>query len=71
MPIYEYECPDCKTQIEILLKGFDEIKPLCKHCLAQNKKQIEMKRIISKTNFQLRGNGWYKDHYGLKKNDEK
>ena len=34
--------------------------------LEQNKKQIEMKRIISKTNFQLKGNGWYKDHYGLK-----
>ena len=65
MPLYEYKCPKCGKIKEILQKGYDNIKPICKLCLA-TKEEIIMKRIISRNGFQLKGDGWYKDHYGLK-----
>ena len=66
MPLYEYQCPKCKDNIEILQRGFEEKKPpFCTKC-SKNKKLVIMKRMISRNEFHLKGDGWYKDHYGLK-----
>jgi len=61
VPIYEYKCPKCDTVIEEL-QGFDDPAPECEKCLKEQKK-IKMQKIISRTSFQLKGGGWYKDGY--------
>ena len=56
MPMYEYICQPCKEEKEEL-QGYDDPAPKCKKC------EKAMKRKISKTSFQLKGGGWYKDGY--------
>ena len=60
MPIYEYECPDCGKQIEVIQK-FGAEAPKCERC------GIEMKKLMSDTSFILKGTGWYKTDYKDKK----
>ena len=61
MPLYEYICNKCKIKEERLLSfSKSDSTQLCNEC---NKPLI---RIISKPSFQLKGSGWYSDHYGLK-----
>ncbi len=60
MPFYEYRCKECKTEKEEL-QGYDAPPPKCVKC------KEDMQRLISKPAFHLKGGGWYKDHYGLKK----
>lgn len=63
MPIYVYECPSCKRQIELVQKITDDTKVKCAKpgCI---EKQIEMERIISTgTSFILKGSCWAKDGY--------
>jgi putative FmdB family regulatory protein len=60
MPIYEYECKKCKKTFEISQSIKDE--PLKVHDVCGG----EVKRIISKTSFQLKGTGWYQTDYGMK-----
>ena len=62
MPIYEYRCPDCGHQFEAIQKMSDDPISVCPEC---GKEQV--KKLISQTSFVLKGGGWYKDHYGLKK----
>ena len=59
MPLYEYKCDQCETHIEVLQRH-DADPPACTEC------QTMMLKQISRTNFALKGDGWYKDHYGLK-----
>ena len=62
MPIYEYKCDVC-TNIEeqIQRHDVDEIEcPVCNNTA---------KRIISLSSFELKGGGWYKDGYGMKKSE--
>jgi putative FmdB family regulatory protein len=62
MPVYEYECKDCKHQWEFE----HSIKIVMEHCPKCGKKSA--KRLISGgTNFQLIGSGWSKDNYGSSK----
>ena len=61
MPIYEYECSSCKTRFEKLM-GVRDPNPDCPAC--GNK---DSRRLISRSSFVLKGDGWYRDHYGLKK----
>lgn len=56
MPQYEFECIHCANKIEIVQKVHDSV-PICKFC------DKEMKKLIGKTNFILRGEGWGKDLY--------
>ena len=62
MPFYEWKCknPSCDHVFETL-QSMRELDPLCPKC------KSKVRRLISKTSFQLKGDGWYKDHYGLKK----
>ena len=57
MPIYDYECQLCGEVTEVIQRHMD---PPPKCCGRLTKKKI------SKTSFSLKGDGWYKDHYGLK-----
>ena len=58
MPIFEFECEKCgeRKEIIVLNNEFNEIQ-ICENC-----KNI-MKKVISTTNFKLKGKGWYKDGY--------
>ncbi|MFH1490779.1 MAG: FmdB family zinc ribbon protein [Pseudomonadota bacterium] len=61
MPIYEYECPKCGHQAEILQRISD--KPLAKCELCKGR----MKKLISQSTFHLKGTGWYVTDYAAKK----
>lgn len=61
MPIYEYRCPDCGHEFESMRRISDDPLKECPECGKQ-----EVKKLISRTSFVLKGGGWYKDHYGLK-----
>ena len=58
MPTYEYECDKCRALIEIT-HYMDDVgkEQRCPHC------DNVLKRIISSSNFTLKGGGWYKDGY--------
>jgi len=58
MPIYEFSC-ECGNEREDLVSvGTEHIK--CKEC------GKDMKKIISRSNFILKGSGWAFDNYGSK-----
>lgn len=54
MPTYEYQCGACGQQVEIFQKITDEPLTECPKCHA-----AALSKIISATNFQLKGTGWY------------
>lgn len=56
MPVYEFKCEKCGkiTELITILSEPDTIVCLCGE---------QAKRIISITNFILKGNGWGKDGY--------
>ena len=68
MPLYEYECTKCGHKFEKIVK-FDSPNPICIIALpTEHEKMLERcdgetKKLISKSNFQLKGEGWYKDGY--------
>jgi len=61
MPIYEYQCESCKRLTETLLKVGEKGPKKCEHCGGK------LTRVISRTSFQLKGGGWYKDLYSSTK----
>ncbi len=60
MPIFEWKCPSCAVEKQTLQKHSDP-PPQCAQCT------MGMVKKISLTSFSLRGNGWAKDNYGLKR----
>jgi putative FmdB family regulatory protein len=64
MPFYEYECPHCGYDEEVLQKIND--KPLTK-CPSCGKKGL--RKLMSAPVFRLKGSGWYEtDFKGDKEN---
>jgi putative FmdB family regulatory protein len=59
MPIYEYVCVECKSEME-LKQPMDQDPPRCPKCGSPR----SLNRKISRTEFTLRGSGWYKTDYG-------
>ncbi len=57
VPIYEYKCSDCGREFEVFQKITDEPLQVCKHCSGV------LCRLISHTNFHLKGTGWYATDY--------
>jgi len=58
MPVYEFECDCGNVSEELVPMGTKSIEcPKCKE---------NMKKIISKSSFILKGTGWAFDNYGLK-----
>jgi putative FmdB family regulatory protein len=60
MPLYQFVCEDCGIKKEVL-QAFGDSSPSCLQCFSA------MKRKICAANFSLKGDGWAKDNYGLKK----
>lgn len=62
MPIYEYECLNCKHEFEHIQGVNDTPLKKCPQC-GKNKAQ----KRVSKGAFQLKGGGWYADGYSKEK----
>lgn len=62
MPIYEYQCPQCRHLFEEWVKASDAHgQEPCPRCGAPSP------RVISQTSFVLKGGGWYVSDYGYRK----
>ena len=57
MPIYEYQCQKCDNIFEVFHKIEEEVHAVCPRCLGQ------ASRIMSATNFILKGSGFYVNDY--------
>lgn len=55
MPIYDYQCPECDTQLLDQLRGPQAKPPKCPKCEASMKKLWQ-----GAPNFRLYGDGYYK-----------
>lgn len=64
MPVYEYRCNACGREFEYQQRMSDPEKTTCESC-----GQEKLERLISRTAFQLKGGGWYKDLYSSSKPD--
>jgi len=64
MPIYEYQCQKCSEVFEIFHKIDEECNAACPKCLGPAKK------LISATNFILKGSGFYVNDYPSKSRRE-
>jgi putative FmdB family regulatory protein len=58
MPIYEYECSNCKFYVEALQKISEAPLKQCPSC----KKQT-LKKLVSAPVFRLKGGGWYETDF--------
>lgn len=65
MPIYEYQCHDCKQIFEEWQKDFQDRDIVCPVCRGKSQ------RIMSNTSFVLKGSGWYVTDYCGKHSPEK
>ena len=65
MPIYQYHCPACDSEHEILQKMSDEPARICPACAAP-----ALQKQITAAGFRLAGTGWYETDFktGAKKN---
>jgi putative FmdB family regulatory protein len=57
MPVYEYECKECKKVLEVQQRMTDAPLSNCPECNAP------VKKLMSMSSFQLKGGGWYSDGY--------
>ena len=57
MPIYEYQCDRCHEVFEIFHKIDEDCRVACPKCLGP------VKKLISATNFVLKGSGFYVNDY--------
>jgi putative FmdB family regulatory protein len=58
MPTYEYQCKACDHEFERDQRISDPPIKTCPRCKAR-----QVKRLISRTSFHLKGGGWYSDLY--------
>jgi len=63
MPIYEYKCADCDSQVEKMQKISDEPLAVCEVCGGRLEKQWSL------SGFQFKGAGWYVTDYSNKMKD--
>lgn len=57
MPIYEYQCTDCKQRHEMIQKISDPPMTHCPNCGGA------MKKLMSSPAIQFKGSGFYKTDY--------
>ncbi len=60
MPIYEYQCSRCKNVFELFHKMGEDCEAVCPKCM------VPAKKLISATNFVLKGSGFYVNDYPSK-----
>ena len=58
MPIYEYQCDQCKHKLEIIQKISDEPLKFCPECGEET-----LRKLISSVSFRLKGTGWYETDF--------
>ena len=58
MPIYEYQCQQCKHKLEVMQRLSDQPLKTCPACA-----QDALKKLISAVGFQLKGTGWYETDF--------
>src|SRR6266571_1559672 len=58
MPLYEYECKQCKRRTEKIQKFSDPEITECPHCGGP------LERVLSAPAVSFKGGGWYADGYG-------
>lgn len=56
MPLYEFRCNECGAVFDRIQK-MDAPEPECPECSGSTKK------LISASNFELKGTGWYKTDF--------
>jgi putative FmdB family regulatory protein len=61
MPVYEYRCTSCNQVFEYQQRMADAPKTVCEACSGA------LERLISRSAFQFKGGGWYKDLYSSAK----
>ena len=54
MPIYEYQCSDCRHAFDVLQKMHEDAVKKCPNCFKDS-----AVRLVSAPGFQLKGTGWY------------
>lgn len=59
MPTYEYQCQKCGFEFEREQRITEDAIKTCPEC-----KSRKAKRLLSASNFILKGGGWYADGYG-------
>ena len=59
MPVYEYKCLICKSELD-LKQPMDQDPERCPRCGTPR----SLQRKISRNTFALQGQGWYKTDYG-------
>ena len=60
MPIYEYECQQCKQVTEAMQKFSEAPLTQCPKCSGK------LRKMISQSSFHLKGSGWYVTDYARK-----
>ncbi|HLG15139.1 MAG TPA: FmdB family zinc ribbon protein [Blastocatellia bacterium] len=60
MPIYEYVCGKCGSQIEVIQKVGDQVLKRCSKCRGK------LEKLVSRSGFQFKGSGWYLTDYSSK-----
>jgi len=63
MPMYEYECSACGLVFEVRQKFSEPPLTSCRDCGGP------VKKLISRTGFTLKGDGWYEQGYGAAKTE--
>lgn len=58
MPLYEYECTQCKLHTEKIQKFSDPEITECPHCGGL------LERVVSAPAISFKGGGWFADGYG-------
>lgn len=59
MPTYDYQCQKCNFEFEREQRITEDPIKTCPKC-----KSRKAKRLLSASNFILKGGGWYADGYG-------
>jgi len=62
MPIYEYQCSTCQHQLEAFQSLHDAPLKDCPEC-----GKATLTKLISASQFQLKGSGWYATDYAKAK----
>ncbi len=63
MPIYEYACTECGHTMEVILRHRDRQPRKCEKCSGK------LKKLVSRTSFQLKGGGWFDHGYSSGSSD--
>jgi len=66
MPFYEYECPKCGYQDEVLQKISDKPLTKCPNCGKSG-----LKKLMSAPVFRLKGSGWYETDFKSDKENKR